>query len=430
MIMSTIKKTVPGPVPLRYASSALPQTLHFPAHRLTLLLRFSETADLEVVREFAKEGREDAEVVTAYWGEVQPWGRFEWMREEPAIAWLDSTQTASCFPPLDPTSHLSLCLFLGPTLLLQSSQLPRCLSLPSLTPVPSLQALADFITQGQTGDLIWAYSQVRERCGDMDQKGLQELLSLLSHLYELDLGPVLPCFQLSKWGADPEDVVSLKDVTFKQFARRLKNYCVDKQGKGREKDWKREAEALRSRLETVESQAAVMRKELEVKESVIIDLRRRLEGQTSITQSRLRKSPSGKSHTSSFALRLEESSPGSELPEDNGNELAPLPKSPSFKKKPGKRRVMAVRTELLGEIEAAWNKAESESPTLKPQQVSVEMFAINPLINSRPVAMHVRRKSPPKVGKTPRSVQRRPELELQPIKQPNRLVFSSNRRTM
>lgn len=433
--MSTIKSPFPSSVPLLYAASPLPQALHFPAHRLTLLLRFSEQADRDAVRKFAKEGRTDVNIVTAYWGDVQPWERLEWVREEPAIAWLNSVSVPSCFPPLDPTSHLSLSLFLGPTLLLQSSQLPRCLSLPSLTHVSSLQALADLITQGKTADLIWAYSQVKERCGDMDQKGLEELLTLLSHIYELDLRTALDSFLLSKWGADSDDIVSLEDVTFKQFARRLKNYCGEKAGKGREIDWKREAETLRSRLETAEVRTASLRKELEEKDSVIMDLRRRLEdreGQTSITLSRLRKSPSGKSQTSTFALRLEENSPGPELPEDNGNELDPLPQSPSFKKKLGKRKVMAVRTVLAGEVgnPGIWHKAESESPVLKPQQVSVEMFAISPLINPRPMAAHARRKSPPKVGKTPRSQQRKPEAELQPIKQPNRLVFSSNRRTM
>lgn len=425
MIMSTIKSPFPSSVSLLFPSSPHPQPLSFPAHRLTLCLFFSEEADLEGVMKIAKEKREDVRTVVVYCGETQPWERFQWMQEEPAVAWLHSSDVPT---PLDPISHVSLYLLLGATVLLHYSQLPLCLSLPTLTPVSSLQALADLITQGSTGDLIWAYSQVKARCGDMDQRGLGELLSLLSQMYELKLETALQAFEMCKWGADPEDIVNLQDVSFKQFLRRLKNYCL---GKEKEVDWKREAETLRSVLEAEHAKIAMMARELEEKDNVIVELRRRFEeGQTSITQSRLRKSPSGKNHPSSFALRLEENSP--ELPEDNGNELDPLPKSPSFKKKLTRRKVLAVKSVLIGElgIPDSWHKAESESPILKPQYPSVEMFTINPLINSRFLGAQARKKSPPKLGRTPRAQPRKPEPEYQPVKQSNRLVFSSNRRTM
>lgn len=224
--------------------------------------------------------REDAELIWAYEGKEQPWDRFQWLHEEPVIPWLESAYLPVDVPCPSPPSYTSLALLLGQFVLSTYSDLPLCLSsfpLPVLSPVPSLSSLA--VPGQHSTDLIWAYSRVKEICRQVDGPAVRELLHLLGKLWGVDLQGALHCFGNYRWGKDPGDIVNLRDVTFKQFNRRLRNFCSVKRQKSRESAWEGQAQEMRIRLETAERRTREMREELEEKEKTIADLRKRLGNQ-------------------------------------------------------------------------------------------------------------------------------------------------------
>jgi len=234
--------------------------------------------------------REDADLLWAFEGKDQPWTRLPWLGEEPVVPWVDSACLPVDIPSPSPPSYASFVLILGRFVLSTYSDLPISLSafpLPVLSPVPSLSSLA--VPGQHTTDLIWAYSRVKEICGHVDSTGVRELLGLLGQLWEVDLQGALDCYGSYRWGEDSEDIVNLRDITFKQFHRRLRNFCSTKDEKSLEITWKGQAEEMRVRLETAETRTREMREEMEEKDRVIADLRKRLENKQKQTHSHSKK---------------------------------------------------------------------------------------------------------------------------------------------
>lgn len=392
LIMATIKQTLSLEPHLHYPSTPHPS---FPMHRLTLFLLFSEDADLERVREIRRERRADADIIVVYGGKEQPWDRFRWMNEEPAVPWLDLTHIPTYTP--SPPSHITLFLFRSSVLLCKYSVLPASLSslpLPSLSPVPSLSSLAS----NNTG-LIWAYSQVKQSCGEMDQTGTRELLDLLERVWEVELQGAVECYEKCRWGVDPDDVLNPRDITFKQFLRRLKNYCISRTNTQKTIDWEEEAKSLRIKLEQEEKNALVRNAQLEEQDRVIAELRQRLEEQSH--------SIVGEGLPASKSLHH------SKEPSEDSYSLA---QCSSFTTKLARRKGFAINTMLIGEF-----------GNTNPHEMSVDIGVMGYL---KPIVPCTKRKSPYRLGKTPRPTPHKPDPEQHSIKPANRVIFSSIRRTL
>ena len=361
----------------------------FSLHRLTLLLLFSEDADLERVREIGRERRADADIMVVYGGKEQPWDRFRWMKEDPAVAWLDLTHTPTHTP--SPPSHITLFLFRGSVLLCKYSVLPASLSslpLPSLSSVPSLSSLAS-----NTTGLIWAYSQAKQSYGEMDQTGTRELLGLLERVWGVDLQGAVECFEKCRWGVDPDDVLNPGDVTFKQFLRRLKNYCINRTSTNSKINWEEEAKSLRIKLEQEEKNALVKNAQLEEKDRVIAELKQRLEEPSRVGEGLLASKSLYFSHESS----------------EDGNSLSLITKL-------ARRKGVTINSALPGEF---WHA--------NPHEKSLDIGVMGYL---KPILPCIREKSSYRMGKTHHPMPRKSDTEQHSIRPASRLAIASIRSTL
>lgn len=413
MLMSTIKSVLPADLTVLYPDSETPRSVEIPAQGWNCVLLFTEEADLERVKMLVKGKPGSGKAIVAYVGREEVWRETVWMKEEPAVPWVRNASLPHSIP------LNSLCLYLGHTYLTHLPALPPSfpsLSLPPLPSLSSLSSLPQLLSQGQTASLIWAYSHVKASYGDLDLNGVRELLRLVGLMWEVEIGQAEESFRTTRWGSDPEDVIDVKDITFKQFMHRLRNFSLQTAPKSPKIDSKTEISAVTSNLKVANTKIAMLEKELDEKNFVIEELRRKI--REFEENGRPKKAKSGEN-----MIKIEEKL---EEKEDNGAETFKFTlKIPSYQSKLATRKGFVLSPVSTKASHNHSSKSVSESPVFPARSIALETLTISPVLNSRPLAVYGRKKSPLKSGKTTRPLSKKSEADHS--KAANRIVFANSR---
>lgn len=148
-------------------------------------------------------------------------------------------------------------------------------------PVCTLGQLATKIASGETEELIKAYSEVRGREVMMGKRGVEEVLLLLGRRLGVELRSAVEWFRTHRSPVEGEDIINPEDVTFKQFAHRLRSFCEFSSSKptpasSLDHDPEYQTSLWHSRINALESLVQSLRSELASKDNTIIRLQQEL----------------------------------------------------------------------------------------------------------------------------------------------------------
>ena len=148
-------------------------------------------------------------------------------------------------------------------------------------PVCTLGQLHAKIVAGETEELIKAYSEVRGREVLMGARGVEEVLLLLGRRLGVELRGAVEWFRTPRSLGKGEDIINPEDVTFKQFARRLRSFCEFSTAKptsasSLNHDPEYQTSLWHSRINALESLVQSLRSELASKDNTIIRLQQEL----------------------------------------------------------------------------------------------------------------------------------------------------------
>lgn len=148
-------------------------------------------------------------------------------------------------------------------------------------PICTLGQLASKIAAGETEEVMAAYCEVRRREVAMGGQAVGEVLALLGRRLGVDLRTASEWFQTHRSPIGGEDIIAPQDVTFKQFAHRLRGFCEFSSPKhsptsSLSHDSQYQASLWQSRINALESLVQSLRSELVSKDNTIVRLQQDL----------------------------------------------------------------------------------------------------------------------------------------------------------
>lgn len=169
---------------------------------------------------FSEERKKEKSSLTVIIAENCPWEALPWARDIPRLYW---TANNSFFAPYTSSKDAVLLVMQG------LNDLQRLSPPPDYLPCPSqaltLPGLAEKIALGETERLMQAYFLTKQTHIEMKSEGIRELLLRIGLEWGLDLEKAEEWFKTPICEGDPSDLIDPKDVSFREFTKRLRNYC-------------------------------------------------------------------------------------------------------------------------------------------------------------------------------------------------------------
>ena len=187
------------------------------------LLLPSDYSESEIRRfgTFCQANKDEVVGKTIVISEQCPWEALPWASDISDLYW---TQSNAVFTPYLTTAAATLLVMRGLVVLQRlsppPSNYPSCLS-----PPLDIAQLAEKIAQGDTERLMQAYFLTRQTHTEMNIEGISDLCMRIGLEYGLDLGKAVELFKSPICESDRSDVIDIKDVSFREFTKRLHNYC-------------------------------------------------------------------------------------------------------------------------------------------------------------------------------------------------------------
>lgn len=170
---------------------------------------------------FCQENTDEVVGKTIVISEQCPWEALPWASDISELYW---TQSNPLFTPYLTSSAATLLVMRGLIVLQRLSPPPSnylsCLSQPL-----EIAELAEKIAQGDTERLMQAYFLTRQTHTEMDIEGISDLCMRIGLEYGLDLEKAIEWYKSPICESDRSDVIDIKDVSFREFTKRLHNYC-------------------------------------------------------------------------------------------------------------------------------------------------------------------------------------------------------------
>ena len=287
-----------------------PCAVPIPAQLPTFCLLVQFPCSESEVRRFSgfceENGREVAGLAVVI-AEDCPWEALNWAVDIPKLYW---TQNQGFFEPYN-SSKSAILLVMRGLFVLQSLSPPPANYLSCLSQPLDLPELAEKVALGDTERLMQAYFLTRQTHAEMNSEGIRELLQRIGLEYGLDLEKALEWYQSPICEGDRSDIIDPKDVSFREFTKRLQNYCRnlpiphEKPTEFPSSTKHKTVLALKTRLQACESQILSLLSSVSARDNTISQLLQRLEAnEREIDSAKGKKSAEYRSHLSSTDLQL------------------------------------------------------------------------------------------------------------------------------